>query len=65
VDGALLSEERGVCRRQWLSVRDLADLDAAVDDRQSWARTRDGFYPRVFPVNGEMTLAVGFPWNNR
>jgi hydroxyacylglutathione hydrolase len=24
-----------------------------------------GFYPRVFPVNDQMTLATGFPWNNR
>ena len=24
-----------------------------------------GFYPRVYPVSREMTLAVGFPWNNR
>jgi hypothetical protein len=24
-----------------------------------------GFYPRVFPVRGPLTLATGFPWNNR
>jgi hydroxyacylglutathione hydrolase len=36
----------------WLSMSDVRDL--AV-----------GFYPRVFPVNDEMTLATGLPWNNR
>jgi hydroxyacylglutathione hydrolase len=24
-----------------------------------------GFYPRVFPVNGAVKFATGFPWNNR
>jgi hydroxyacylglutathione hydrolase len=49
----------------WLSMKDLRDLDttlAAV--RVGQARSK-GFYPRVFPVNEEMTLATGFTWNNR
>jgi glyoxylase-like metal-dependent hydrolase (beta-lactamase superfamily II) len=49
----------------WLSVRDLADLDAALTIVRVGQGRATGFYPRVFPVNGEMTLAVGFPWNNR
>jgi hydroxyacylglutathione hydrolase len=59
------------CRRNegvsapWLSIKDLRDLDVAltgVRARQGHAR---GFYPRVYPVNEEMTLATAFPWNNR
>jgi hydroxyacylglutathione hydrolase len=49
----------------WLSVRDLSDLDAALTIVSGGQRRATGFYPRVFPVNEEMTLAVGFPWNNR
>jgi hydroxyacylglutathione hydrolase len=49
----------------WLSMDDLRDLNAALTDvRAGKARSR-GFYPRVFPVNTQMTLATGFSWNNR
>jgi hydroxyacylglutathione hydrolase len=49
----------------WLSMRDLRDLDAALSAIRSGQAKGSGFYPRVFAVNDEMTLAVGFPWNNR
>jgi hydroxyacylglutathione hydrolase len=49
----------------WLSVRDLRDLDAALTAVRAGQAKASGFYPRVFAVNDEMTLAVGFPWNNR
>jgi glyoxylase-like metal-dependent hydrolase (beta-lactamase superfamily II) len=49
----------------WLSVQDLRDLDAALTAVRAGQAKATGFYPRVFPVNGEMTLAAGFPWNNR
>jgi hydroxyacylglutathione hydrolase len=49
----------------WLSMRDLGDLDAALTAVRSGQAKAVGFYPRVFPVNDEMTLAAGFPWNNR
>jgi hydroxyacylglutathione hydrolase len=49
----------------WLSMSDLHDLDAALTAVRGGQRRAVGFYPRVFPVNGEMTLAAGFPWNNR
>jgi hydroxyacylglutathione hydrolase len=49
----------------WLSMRDLRDLDAALSAVRSGRAKASGFYPRVFAVNDEMTLAVGFPWNNR
>lgn len=49
----------------WLSMKDLRDLDAALMDVKAGRRKAKGFYPRVYPVNGEMTLATGFAWNNR
>ena len=59
------------CRRNegvsapWLSMSDLRDLDAALTVVRAGRGPAVGFYPRRFPVNGEMTLATGFPWNNR
>jgi hydroxyacylglutathione hydrolase len=49
----------------WLSMKDLRDLDVALTAIRAGQAKAAGFYPRVFPVNGEMTLAAGFPWNNR
>jgi hydroxyacylglutathione hydrolase len=49
----------------WLSMKDLRDLDAGLTVVRAGRAKAVGFYPRVFPVNDEMTLAVGFPWNNR
>jgi hydroxyacylglutathione hydrolase len=49
----------------WLSMTDLRDLDRAlVRVRAGQAKAR-GVYPRVYPVNDQMTLAAGFAWNNR
>ena len=59
------------CRRNegvsapWLSIKDLKDLDAALTAVRAGEAKSRGFYPRVYPVNEEMTLATGFPWNNR
>ena len=49
----------------WLSVRDLRDLSAALTAVRAGQAKAVGFYPRLFAVNDEMTLATGFPWNNR
>jgi hydroxyacylglutathione hydrolase len=49
----------------WLSMTDLRDLDGAMTAVRSGHAKAVGFYPRVFPVNDEMTLAAGLPWNNR
>jgi hydroxyacylglutathione hydrolase len=49
----------------WLSMKDLRDLDAALTAVRTGEAKSRGFYPRVFPVNEEMTLASGFAWNNR
>jgi hydroxyacylglutathione hydrolase len=49
----------------WLSMNDLRDLSAALQKIQSSESHSKGFFPRTFPVNRQMTLATGFPWNNR
>ena len=49
----------------WLSMRDLRDLDSALTAVRAGRSKAMGFYPRKYPVNDEMTLAAGFPWNNR
>jgi hydroxyacylglutathione hydrolase len=49
----------------WLTMTDLRDLDVALSAIQSAESHSIGFFPRRFPVNRQMTLATGFPWNNR
>jgi glyoxylase-like metal-dependent hydrolase (beta-lactamase superfamily II) len=49
----------------WLTVKDLRDLDRTLMAVQAGTATFTGFYPRRYPVNDQMTLATGFPWNNR
>ncbi len=48
----------------WLSMTDLRDLDTALSRIESGELRSSGFFPRSFPVNHQMTLASGFPWNN-
>jgi hydroxyacylglutathione hydrolase len=49
----------------WLTMTDLRDLNTALTAIQSGESRNTGFFPRRFPVNQQMTLATGFPWNNR
>ena len=49
----------------WLTMSDLRDLDAALTAIRAGTSHGTGFFPRRFPVNRQMTLATGFPWNNR
>lgn len=49
----------------WLNMTDLRALDAALTAVRTGRPRGKGFYPRVFPVNEQMTLATGLPWNNR
>jgi glyoxylase-like metal-dependent hydrolase (beta-lactamase superfamily II) len=49
----------------WLAMTDLRDLNAALVAIQSGESHGTGVFPRQFPVNHQMTLATGFPWNNR
>ncbi len=44
--------------------RDLRDLDTALSAVRAGQAKGADFYPRVFRVNDEMTLAAGFPWTN-
>jgi hydroxyacylglutathione hydrolase len=49
----------------WLTMADLRDLDSALAAIESGESHGSGFFPRRFPVNRQMTLATGFPWNDR
>jgi hydroxyacylglutathione hydrolase len=59
------------CRRgegvaaPWLTMQDVRDLDRTLKAIHGGTATFTGFYPRRYPVNDQMTLATGFPWNNR
>ncbi len=48
----------------WLRMKDLRDLDDQMLRVKAGVVPYTGFYPRVYPVNDQMTLATGFPWNN-
>ncbi|HWG67274.1 MAG TPA: MBL fold metallo-hydrolase, partial [Rhodanobacteraceae bacterium] len=49
----------------WLTMKDIRDLDRTLTSMKAGTATFTGFYPRRYPVNDQMTLATGFPWNNR
>jgi glyoxylase-like metal-dependent hydrolase (beta-lactamase superfamily II) len=49
----------------WLSMGDLRDVDAVLTRIKARQATATGLYPRTYPVNDQMTLEVGLPWNNR
>ena len=49
----------------WLNMQNLKDLKATLARIEDGSATSTGFYPRIYPVDDEMTLAAGFPWNNR
>jgi hydroxyacylglutathione hydrolase len=49
----------------WLAMTDLSDLNAALTAIQAGELHSTKFFPRRFPVNGQLTLATGFPWNNQ
>jgi glyoxylase-like metal-dependent hydrolase (beta-lactamase superfamily II) len=48
----------------WLTTSDLRDLETALARIERGDLRSTGFFPRIFPVNRQMTLATGFPWNN-
>ena len=49
----------------WLTMKDVRDLDRTLTSMKAGTATFTGFYPRRYSVNDQMTLATGFPWNNR
>lgn len=48
----------------WLTMEDLRALDRAFARREAGQSRPEGFFPRRYPVNGQMELGTGFPWNN-
>ena len=48
----------------WLDMTNLRDLDRALTGIRAWKAQPTGFYPWRYPIDNEMTLAAGFPWNN-
>jgi hydroxyacylglutathione hydrolase len=59
------------CRRDdeysapWLSIADLEDLDRALTNLRQGKLSGEGLFPRRYPVNEQMVIDVGFPWNTR
>lgn len=49
----------------WLTMADMRDLDRTLREVRAGQAQSAGFYPRTYPVDHQMTLATGFPWNNR
>lgn len=62
---AHMTEDPSVISAPVLEMADLRALQAALVDVQSGRARSTGFYPRVFPVRGDVVFATGFPWNNR
>jgi len=48
-----------------LEVADLRALESTLTAIEKGTLPSSGFYPRVFPVRGPITLATGWAWNNR
>ncbi len=48
-----------------LGVADLRALETTLASIEAGTLPSRGFYPRIFPVQGPMTFATGWPWNNR
>jgi hydroxyacylglutathione hydrolase len=48
-----------------LEVADLRALKNALTSIERGDATSSGFYPRIFPVRGNLRFATGWPWNNR
>lgn len=48
-----------------LEVADLLALQSALTAIEKGTLPASGFYPRIFPIRGPITLATGWAWNNR
>lgn len=48
-----------------LAVADLRALEATLIAIGRGTARSTGFYPRIFPVRGNISFATGFAWNNR
>jgi hydroxyacylglutathione hydrolase len=48
-----------------LEIADLKALETALVGIEQGTLASNGFYPRIYPVRGNITFATGFPWNDR
>jgi len=62
---AHMADDASLVSAPVLKVSDLRALEAALVKIEAGESTPTGFYPRIFPVQGLMTFATGFAWNNR
>ena len=62
---AHMAEPPAPVRAPVMEVEDLRALAATLDGLGQGAHGATGFFPRRYPVRGVLTLATGFPWNNR
>jgi glyoxylase-like metal-dependent hydrolase (beta-lactamase superfamily II) len=62
---AHLGETATVLRAPEVGVQDLARLGATLEGIAAGTAQPTGFFPRIYPVHGEIVLATGFDWNNR
>ena len=49
----------------WLTMTDVRDLNRTLKNVETGRVHSTGFYPRIYPINRELSLATGFGWNNR
>lgn len=59
------AEEGELIEAPRLQVADLRALATALRSIDAGSVRPSGVYPRVYPVNGHLTFATGFTWNNR
>ncbi len=62
---AHVADDPSVIAAPVLEVEDLRALEAALLRIDVGDARSSGFYPREFPVRGTISVATGFPWNNR
>ena len=48
-----------------LGVDDLRALEMTLVNIERGETASTGFYPRIFPVRGQISFATGFAWTNR
>lgn len=62
---AHMADDPPVVAAPVLALEDLRALEKVLVGINNGNSRSSGFYPRVFPVRGPITLATGFSWNNR
>jgi hydroxyacylglutathione hydrolase len=62
---AHMAQSADTVRAPVLEVHDLQALANALSAIDSGNLLATGIYPRVYPVQGDLTFLIGFRWNNR